>query len=133
DLFRGNVLLLGDRVSGVLDFEFSSPDLRAMDFAVGLFAFGVSARNVEGGWPPIEAFAAGYRRRVALSPEEIGALPMLLRLREAVTLVHWAGRLRQGLTTEGELARRSGDMLELDGWLSRYGEELVRRVENTAR
>lgn len=28
--FRGNVLVVGDRVNGVLDLAFASPDLRAM-------------------------------------------------------------------------------------------------------
>jgi homoserine kinase type II len=49
DPFRGNVLMLGDRVNGLLDFEFASPDLRAMDLAVGLCVFG----------------GAGNRRRMA--------------------------------------------------------------------
>jgi homoserine kinase type II len=133
NLFRGNVLMLGDRVSGVLDFEFASPDLRAMDLAVGLCAFGVPARETGDEWPLIEAFAGGYRRRVALAREEVGALPTLLRLREATALIHWVGQLRRGLTTEDDIARRAEDMLGLDDWLRSQGEELIRRVGNATR
>lgn len=133
DLFRGNVLMLGDRVNGLLDFEFASPDLRAMDLAVGLCAFGVATRETGDEWPLIEAFARGYRRRVALTQEEIVALPTLLRLREATALVHWVGRLHRGLTTGDNIERRAEDMLDLDDWLRSHGEELIRRVGNATR
>ena len=133
DLFLGNALMLGDRVSGLLDFEFASPYLRAMDLTVGLCAFGVAARKTGGEWPLIEAFARGYQRRVALTREEICALPTLLRLREATALVHWVGRLRRDLTTEDNIARRAQDMLGLDDWLCSHGEELIRRVGDTPR
>ena len=119
--------MLGDRVSGLLDFEFASPDLRAMDLTVGLCAFGVAARKTGGEWPLIEAFARGYQRRVALTREEIDALPTLLRLREATALVHWVGRLRRDLTTEDNIARRAQDLLGLDDWLRSHGGELIRR------
>jgi len=130
DLFRSNVLMRADRVTGLLDFEFASPDLRAMDLAVGLCAFGVVARETSDEWQLIEAFARGYRRRVALMREEIVALPTLLRLQEATALVHWVGRLHRGLTTEDDVARRAADMLGLDDWLRSHGEELIRHVGN---
>lgn len=133
DLFLGNVLMLEERVSELLDFEFALPDPRAMDLAVGLFAFGISARETGDEWLLIEAFAAGYGRRVALNREEIGALPILVRLRETTSLVHWVGRFRGGLTTEDEIVRRTVDMLDLDDWLRAHDRDLIRRVEAAMR
>lgn len=129
DLGRANALLIESRVSGLLDFELASPDLRAMDFAVGLWAFGLSALEVGRAWECIEAFSAGYGRRVRLTREEIAALPTLLRLREAASLIHWGRRFQRGLTDEKEIARRATSMIDLDMWLSAYGEELVQRAE----
>lgn len=133
DLFASNVLMRGDRVSGILDFEFASPDLRAMDVAVGVWAFGVSAWDPDDQWPLIRSFAEGYRRRLVLNGEEIAALPILLRLREAMSLVHWMGRLQQGLTTEQDIARRADNLLQLDEWLHTNGQKLARQVEHAMR
>jgi homoserine kinase type II len=130
DFGSSNALIEGDRVNAVLDFEFSGPGLRAMDFAVGLWAFGRWAWETDDPWSPSVAFASGYRRWVALSPPEIGALPSFLRLREVTSLLHRIGRLRRGLTTEIDVADRAEYLLWLDAWLKVHGDELVQRVSN---
>lgn len=132
DFFPSNVVMGGNVVSGVLDFEFASPGPRAMDLAVALWGFGISHWRSGGDWPLVEVFATGYRRRVALSPVEIAALPDLIRLREATSLIHWIGRLRQGLTTEPDIVSRTDRLLQVDGWVHTHGDELVQRVEQAA-
>ena len=129
DYGRSNALLHDGRVSGVLDFEFAAPDLRAMDIAVALWSFGVAPWRTAGDWAPIEALVAGYGRRNALESAEIAALPTLLRLREATSLVHWTGRLRQELTTADDIAERAGRMLGVDRWLQAHSAGLLRRME----
>lgn len=129
DYGRSNALLRDGRVSGVLDFEFASPDLRAMDVTVALWSFGVAPWQTERDWALIEAIVAGYGQRSALTGAEAAALPTLLRLREATALVHWVGRLRQGLTTADDITERAGRMLDVDHWLQVHGAELLRRVE----
>ncbi len=131
EFYPGNVLMDGDRVSGILDFEFSGPGVRVMDLAVGLSAFALSEWRRGGeDLPLVERFVAGYRRWVRPAPAEIAALPTLLRLREATSFVHWLGRHSQGLTTDADVADRADRLLRLDDDLSTHGEELVQRVES---
>lgn len=118
DFGRGNSLIDRDRVSGILDFEFAGPDLRAIDVAAGLWSFSVSAWGSGEEWPIIDAFLQGYRSMGALTQNEAEALPSLLRLREATSLIHWVGRWRQGLTGEEAIRGRVNDLLFLDRWTS---------------
>lgn len=128
DYFPSNVLMEGNGVSGILDFEFASPGPRTMDLAIGLWAFGVLHWRTADDWPLIEAFAAGYQRRTTLAPVEIDALPALMRLREATSLIHWIGRFRQGLTNERDIELRINRFLTLEEWKCGHGDELIRRV-----
>ena len=78
DLFPDNVLLLGDRVGGLIDFYFACTDITAYDLAVTHAAW-CFARD-EGFRPEIaEALIAGYIGRRPLSPAEWAALPLLAR------------------------------------------------------
>ena len=78
DLFPDNVLLLGDRVCGLIDFYFACTDLTAYDLAVTHSAWCFAQ---DGSFRPdvAEALVAGYNSRRPLSPEEWGALPLLAR------------------------------------------------------
>ena len=58
--------------SGIVDFEFSGPDLRAADLACAIYITVVRSSEAER-WPAIEALVAGYRRALALDPIEAAA------------------------------------------------------------
>jgi homoserine kinase type II len=78
DLFPDNVLMLGNRVTGLIDFYFACTDLTAYDLAVthAAWCFGADGRFR----PAIaEALLAGYESRRPLSAEEHAALPLLAR------------------------------------------------------
>ncbi|HEX5504822.1 MAG TPA: phosphotransferase [Thermomicrobiales bacterium] len=128
DFGRSNTLMAGGRVTGILDFEFASPDLRAMDCAVGLYQYAAAVWGTGAAWAVLDAFAAGYARRVRLADAELRALPTLIRLRLVVTLIHRAGRWRQGLASADDVRERAADALRGDAWLRAHGEELVARV-----
>ncbi|PXA99803.1 homoserine kinase [Nostoc sp. 3335mG] len=77
DLFPDNVLMLGDRVTGLIDFYFACTDIRAYDVAVmhGAWAFDGTGRAYDdevGG-----ALLAGYQSSFGLSEDERAALPIL--------------------------------------------------------
>ncbi len=77
DLFPDNVLMLGDRVTGVIDFYFACTDIRAYDLAVmhSAWAFDATGERYD---PAIgAALILGYESRFALSKAERAALPIL--------------------------------------------------------
>ena len=79
DLFPDNVLMLGDEVTGLIDFYFACTDLTAYDLAVthAAWCFDGEGRQFD---PAISAaLIAGYEELRPLSPAERAALPVLAR------------------------------------------------------
>lgn len=77
DLFPDNVLMLGDRVTGLIDFYFACTDVRAYDLAVMH-----SAWSFDGAGTPLapavgRALLDGYAASFGLSDAERAALPVL--------------------------------------------------------
>ena len=79
DLFPDNVLMLGDDVTGLIDFYFACTDITVYDIAVthGSWAFDGEGRHYDAAVG--DAIVAGYRERAALSDAELAALPVLAR------------------------------------------------------
>jgi homoserine kinase type II len=111
-----NVLVKEGKVTGMLDFEFAGPDIRAADLACAMYI-----TTVRGGeqqrWPLLEALAAGYRRSLPLDPLEVAAIPDLMRRRSAFGLIHWIGRYRQGIAPKQDPLDRVGRAAKLGEWL----------------
>ena len=79
DLFADNVLLLGGKVSGLIDFYFACTDIRAYDLAVmhAAWCFSADGRRYD---PAIAAaLLAGYRSTHPLTTEETAAFVLLCR------------------------------------------------------
>ena len=78
DLFPDNVLMLGDEVTGMIDFYFACEDLLAYDFAITHAAW---AFDRDGGFRPeiAAALAQGYQSQREFARAEKNALPMLGR------------------------------------------------------
>lgn len=76
DLFPDNVLMLGDEVSGLIDFYFSCTEIRAWDLAVmhSAWAFAPEYDAAVG-----DALIAGYESAYPLLPAERAAFPVLAR------------------------------------------------------
>lgn len=98
DLFCDNVLLLGARVSGLIDFYFACTDVRAYDYAVTHAAWCFSADGATFFAPRAAALAAGYATTHGLAAAEIAALP---RLGEGAALRFTLTRAFDWLNTPG--------------------------------
>jgi Ser/Thr protein kinase RdoA (MazF antagonist) len=128
DYFPPNVLVVNGDVTGVIDFEFAGNGFRAMDFAIGLIAFGTEWWEFRTSWELLEAFASGYLAVNPLSPEERAEVPALILMREASSYTHWLGRLARGMIAPEEIQARGRRLLDLDRWLSAYGDDLITRL-----
>ncbi|WP_158299590.1 phosphotransferase [Paenibacillus antri] len=106
DLNASNALAVpgGDDIAALLDFEFVTVDLRAMEPAVCLSDLS-DAESDEDVLGRMSAFAAGYASAARLSPEEADALPLLLRLRRIDVVLHFLGRWRDRIEGPEPLRR----------------------------
>ena len=111
DLFPDNVLMRGDRVTGLIDFYFACTDMRAYDLAVmhSAWAFDSAGRpaDAEVG----RALIAGYESALRLTDGERSAMPVLAEgacLRFALTRAwDWLN------TPEGALVTRKDPLAYL--------------------
>jgi len=79
DLFPDNVLMLGDSVTGMIDFYFACTEVRAWDLAVTHSAWGFSADGHDFDAAVGRALIDGYAEAFGLSDAERAALPVLAR------------------------------------------------------
>jgi len=128
DYDPSNVLLPGQRIVAVLDFEMCTTDLRAIDLAVALGWWPRAAFADPRRWTVMDAFGRGYARAAGLSVEEAAALPTLLRLRTVATLLERVGRYLEGRDSAEVLRRRIEWTLAVHTWLSGIEDELRRRA-----
>lgn len=91
DLFPDNVLMLGERVTGLIDFYFAATDSRAYDVAVTHAAWTFSADGRDCKADCAAALMRGYATEITLTGDEMAALPLLARgaaLRFLLTRAH---------------------------------------------
>ncbi len=77
DLFPDNVLMLGDRVTGLIDFYFACTDLRLYDLAIMHTAWSFDARGEAYDGEVGHALLDGYAATFGLSDVERAQLPVL--------------------------------------------------------
>lgn len=103
DLFPDNVLMLDDRVTGLIDFYFAASDFRAYDLVIAHAAWTFSSDGRDCDIERARALMRGYAQQVELSDAEISALPLLGRgasLRFLLTRAHdWVHTPADALVT----------------------------------
>ncbi len=77
DLFPDNVLMLGNQVTGLIDFYFACTDITAYDVAVTHAAWCFSGDGSQFDPALSQALLAGYEAVRPLSPQERAAMPLL--------------------------------------------------------
>ncbi|OBZ14332.1 aminoglycoside phosphotransferase [Bacillus sp. FJAT-27264] len=103
DLNASNLLVTTTdhrQVAALLDFEFCTYDVRAMEAAVILSGLlGNAEKDVV-----LRDFWRGYSRQVRLSSDEIEAIPILILLRKMDVFLHFLTRYLEG-TDEADVLR----------------------------
>ncbi len=79
DLFPDNVLMLGDKVAGLIDFYFACTEIRAYDLAVMHGAWAFDGQGLPCAPAIGKALIDGYAKTFPLDPAERAALPLLAR------------------------------------------------------
>jgi homoserine kinase type II len=90
DLFRDNTLFVGERLTGIIDFDFACHDVLLFDLAVAVNDW---CSQPDQSLDPDRtlAFLEAYHARRPLTPIEHGGWPVMLR---AAALRWWLSRLR---------------------------------------
>ncbi len=125
DMATTNLLMDGERVTGILDFEFLARDIRATDLAVALVWWPADMLESGAEWPVIAALARGYARSLRLTAAEIAAIPTLYVMRGYTSLIHRLGRALQGLSPVAHVVARAEAALVWQDWLRASGDRLV--------
>ncbi len=79
DLFPDNVLMLGDNVTGLIDFYFACSDIRAYDVAITHSAWCFDSEGLNFDTAVSAGLMAGYNAAHGLTQAERAAMPVLLR------------------------------------------------------
>ncbi|WP_438351774.1 phosphotransferase enzyme family protein [Paenibacillus sp. FA6] len=112
DLNESNLLVHGDdtdEVIALLDFEFCTLDVRAMEPAVIISGLLGHKEEIEA----VRQFCTGFGNKVSLFPEEIAAIPVLMRLRKIDVFLHFMSRFFEG-TDKPEVLREQVQSLVAD-------------------
>ena len=126
DYDPSNILLdQQHKVTAVLDFEFAARDIRILDLCVALSWWPSHLLGTGKEWDLIDALGKAYTQQVALSEDELLAIPTVFRLRDATSLVHRIGRYLAGLETESRMQTRVQHSLMREAWLSAHRQTLL--------
>lgn len=134
DLNASNLLVSPaspEEVTALLDFEFCTWDIRVMEPAVILSGFLGAADERKA----VRLFCEGYGGMSSLQPDEISAIPTLVRLRQVDVFLHFLSRYLNG-TDEADVLQKqvrilSSGLAELAAkdWLQEDLLLLAQRLE----
>lgn len=125
DYITPNILVEGDRVVGILDFEFATRDLRLFDYLSSLDQFASFPWQEVQFADIIRAFSRGYRACSALTVAEMQAAISVWKLQRASALVYWTGRLIAGKGSRLQLVNAVMETLRFETWLESNQQQLL--------
>ncbi|MEK4249968.1 phosphotransferase [Paenibacillus sp. FSL W7-1287] len=99
DINCSNALAVQDNVIAILDFEFVTRDLRAMELAVLLSE--LIKPNIDEVTAKLLSMQKAYVSIVALTDSELALLPELIKLRSVDVVMHFIERFMQGIDPIG--------------------------------
>ncbi|WP_139489460.1 phosphotransferase enzyme family protein [Brevibacillus dissolubilis] len=115
-----------NQVSGILDFEFTAPDVRIMELACFLTTL---LKEAGSPWQQqLSPFLQGYGSTARLTPAEITAIPLCMKNRRIVSFIHYLGRQLAGLDTQETTETQLTRFLRMNNWLQENKEQLLQLV-----
>jgi len=129
DLFPDNVLMLGDKVSGLIDFYFAANDIFAYDLAVTHAAWSFDASGKDFRADISAALIAGYEDVRPMSDIEHECLPILAR---GACMRFIASRSEDWLTTPDDALVQRKDPMDFARRLAFYRDQGVRAFQTDA-
>ncbi|AMC09234.1 phosphotransferase enzyme family protein [Turicibacter sp. H121] len=134
DINSSNLLMdEAGMISRILDFEFVTKDLRAMEIAICLSE--ILSEGQDEVWPRLEAFIEGLKQSLQLTKEETEVLPSLILLRRLDVVMHFIVRYRRNISSEivgkGEfLSKQIVKLVEQSSWIEENGNRLIELLSN---
>jgi Ser/Thr protein kinase RdoA (MazF antagonist) len=125
DMDTSNLLFDAQGVTAVLDFEFAALDLRVLDLCVTLSWWPLSRMGTGTEWEIFDALGRSYMATFPLEEDELLAMPEILQLRDAASLLHRIGRYRAGQISISQIQERVQHSLWRDTWLSAQRKVLL--------
>ncbi|KAL3823079.1 hypothetical protein ACHAXA_011131 [Cyclostephanos tholiformis] len=125
DLHYDNILVDDDGVTGLLDFEFSSYDWRAMELAICLSKY----CSEDDPYPYFERFVDGFAVCADLTPIEIESMCTLIRLRILSNVVYFVGRALAGEDQLSTLTCRIDNYCQRLRWIKSNEEAIVSLIK----
>ena len=120
DLHCGNVLMVGDAVTGVLDFEKCTVDFRAMDLTKTLARYAVEPDPMV----LYQPFIDGFMEHVTMTSEEINALPSLVVMRILFDAVNFVGKSISGEDSISMLTSRMDTYSKRIAWVVDHSDDI---------
>jgi homoserine kinase type II len=130
DLNESNVLVSPNQnINAILDFEFTTRDLRIMEVAVCISEIISKEANENVYLEKIHHFFSGVATTMKLIDAEIEALPVLVQLRRLDVFIHFLGRYLDGIDDPSVLKKQIVKTAAYQQWLNGGGRKLVRLWE----
>jgi len=130
DLNFSNAVAVNNEVIGILDFEFCTVDLRAMEPSVVMVDFIHASRTNEQRLQAMDTFAAGFGEALRLTQGEADALPSLMKLRMLDVFLHFANRCADGLDAPEVWKGQIQHADAVCRWIDERHDELVLLLRN---
>ncbi|MDQ8733704.1 phosphotransferase [Paenibacillus sp. LHD-38] len=121
DLVFNNTVSQDDRIIGVLDFEFATMDVRAMELAV--IAVDLIKPNNDALHEKVGHLLKGFQDTNPLTEQELKKLPLLMKLRLLDVALHFAVRLRDQLDHEDVLCEIIDQSAFGCKWINEHWED----------
>jgi homoserine kinase type II len=130
DYGPSNILVEGQEVSAILDFEFAGRDMRALDLCIALSWWPFFLFDSGQEWPLIDAFANDYLALYPLHEEELQALPALFRMRDIASFIYRLGRYLAGREKPERIQNRVQHSLWRETWLKANEDTLLEHARS---